>query len=127
MARTREQQRRYQREYRARQSASVTRLPETSANSVTTGVTPAGSVAAAVMAEIAKLSDRGIGRPGLAAVAVTLAELLDDVTARPQHPAAAGRLREVLGELREGQAVAPTGKLAQLRATRAGRTDRELA
>lgn len=88
-------------------------------NSVTPGVTPAESVAA-VRAEIARLPDRGQGRPGLDGAAVKLAELLDDRWATPEHPAAAGPLRELLAELRESQAVAGTGKLAQLRVARHG-------
>jgi len=120
----REAHRLYMRERRAGGTGGFTGTAVNRAKSVNLDGEPAGAVAGAVAAEFAKLPDRGQGRPGLAAVAVTLAQLLDDVTARPQHPAAAGRLREVLAELRQGQAVNGAGKLAQLRAAKAARDNR---
>jgi hypothetical protein len=117
MPRTREENRLYQRERRARQPDGGTN----GGTNVAQLVTPAGSVAAAIRAEIGNLPDGGNGRPGLAATAVKLGELLDDPTATPQHPAAAGRLRELLAEMRQGQAATGAGKLAQLRAVRAAR------
>ena len=127
MPQDREAHRLYMRERRAGGTGGFTGTAVNRAESVNLDSEPAGAVAAvaavaaAVAAELAKLPDRGQGRPGLAAVAVTLAQLLDDVTARPQHPAAAGRLREVLAELRQGQAGPGAGKLAQLRAAKAAR------
>lgn len=118
MARTREENRLYQRERRARRPEGGTNGGTSVTDLVPSAVPRADSVAEAVRKEIEKLPDRGQGRPGLAATAVRLGELLDDPTAAPQHPAAAGRLRELLAEMRQGQAATGNSKLAQLRAAR---------
>ena len=115
MTRSREENRIYQRERRARQAA------DRPTRAVPDGVP---SVVGGVLAELAALPHpQGQGRPGLVAVAVRMAELLDDPQCQPQHPAAAARLRDLLAELRTAPTRPQHGALAQLRARRVTRLD----
>jgi hypothetical protein len=97
MARTREQEREHQREYRLRKAAeaheAVAPPPVTDE--------PVSAVEL-VWAELRSLP-AAKGLQSLVAAALAMARVLDDPSAVPQHPAAAGQLRRLcLGLRRRG-------------------------
>jgi hypothetical protein len=109
--RTREEDRLYRREYRARKRA------EAAAGS-TTVVTDAAStqVFDAVKAELAPLPVT-VTRPGLVAAALAMTRVLDDPAQAPHHPAAARSLGDILARLHSNSRRGET-KLAAMRVAR---------
>lgn len=129
MARSRQKQREYMRQYRARKRADgatghrdgATGHRDASPAAVTPLRVAAGtgldlvarSVQEGVLDELQRLP-ASTEQPGLAAASLALARVLDDPGATPQHPAAARALGDLLGRLRDvGRPGA--GKLDEVR------------
>ena len=112
MSRTREKNREYMRDYRARQRAagqmaSVTQLH------------PGESAEAAVTEELSMLP-LSAKQPASVAIALAMARILDNPSAVPQHPQAGARLMEVMRDLRQ-EVESGKSKLSTLRAAREDR------
>jgi hypothetical protein len=107
--RTREQDRVYRAELRARKrSEAAAVLPMR---------TRPGKVEAGVALELAGLA-AAAERPGLAAISRRLAAILDDETETVHHAAAAKTLADVLGHLHDASRGHSGGKLLAMRQAR---------
>jgi hypothetical protein len=110
--RTREEERIYRREYRARRRA------ETESNTTVVPMrTRPGKVEAGVALELAGLA-AAAECPGLAAISRRLAAILDDQAAVVHHASAARVLGDVLGRLHDASRGHGGGKLLAMRQAR---------
>lgn len=113
MARTREQEREHQRQYRASKAAAG------HAGALAAASESGESAVDLVRAELDSLPGSKTMFASVAA-ALGMARVLDDPAAVPQHPAAAGQLRQIMAEIRDAKPITGKSSLAMIRGGRAG-------
>lgn len=112
--RTREEERLYRREWRARKreeaaaGATILKMPAPK---------PSTEVQDGVRAELAALAAT-VTHPGLVAAAMSMTRVLDDPQSAPHHPAAARSLDGLLQRLHEASKGNHGGKLLAMRQAR---------